>query len=212
MKSFIKYLAILILLFSNNAFSQKEEKTNEISEEDITKDIIDYQRSLSDEFGNEESTILEPEDFEKFESLEFYPVDLRFYIEASFIRTPDEKPFLMRTTTDRLPEYVKYGEAHFEIDGIQLNLNLYKNTMPPENPDDEYIFLPFTDLTSGDGSYGGGRYMDLDVPKGDTMIIDFNKSYNPYCAYSKRFSCPIPPKENDLLIRIEAGVKDFGPH
>jgi len=69
-----------------------------------------------------------------------------------------------------------------------------------------------TDLTSGDGSYGGGRYLEVDVPTKETMIIDFNLLYNPYCAYSYRWSCPIPPKENDLLIRIEAGVKDYGHH
>ena len=73
----------------------------------------------------------------------------------------------------------------------------------------DYLFLPFTDLTSGDGSYGGGRFLDTTIPKGDTIVLDFNKAYNPYCAYNSAYSCPIPPKENDLLVRVEAGVKAF---
>lgn len=171
------------------------------------------QIALNEEFSNPETTILEPEDFKDFHGLEFYPIDEKFIIEAKFIRTPDEKPFLMPTTTSRTPEYVKYGEAHFSIDGKDFVLNLFKSTQPYDEPGyEDYLFLPFTDLTSGDGSYGGGRFLDQRIPEGNSIIIDFNKAYNPYCAYSPRFSCPIPPKENDMLIRIEAGVKAFGKH
>lgn len=171
------------------------------------------QIELNEAFTNPETTILEPEDFKNFKGLEFYPIDEKFIVEARFVRTPNEKPFLMPTTTDRLPEYVKYGEAHFTIDGMDFVLDIFKNVEPFDEPGyEDYLFLPFTDLTSGDGSYGGGRYLDLRIPEGDTLIIDFNKAYNPYCAYSPRYSCPIPPEQNDLLIRIEAGVKDFGVH
>ncbi len=171
------------------------------------------QIELNEEFSNRETTILEPEDFKNFKGLEFYPIEEKFIVEAKFIRTPNEKPFLMPTTTSRLPEYVKYGEAHFSIEGKDFVLNLFKSTEPYDEPGyEDYLFLPFTDLTSGDGSYGGGRFLDQRIPEGETIVIDFNKAYNPYCAYSARYSCPIPPKENDLLIKIEAGVKDFGKH
>jgi len=181
--------------------------------EEVVLDITEYQTSENKKFGDPETTILETEDLEKFEALEFYPINLKYRVTAKFIRTPDEKPFLMPTTTSRLPEYVKYGEVHFMIDGVSLELSLFQNTTPYEEPGyEDYLFLPFTDLTSGDGSYGGGRFLDTRIPEGDTMILDFNKAYNPYCAYNKNYSCPIPPKENDLLVRIEAGVKDFGEH
>ncbi len=171
------------------------------------------QLALNEEFSNPETTILEPEDFKDFHGLEFYPINEKFIVEAKFIRTPNEKPFLMPTTTSRTPEYVKYGEAHFSIDGKKFVLNLFKSTQPYDEPGyEDYLFLPFTDLTSGDSSYGGGRFLDQRIPDGDKMIIDFNKAYNPYCAYSARFSCPIPPRENDLAIRVEAGVKTFGKH
>ena len=71
------------------------------------------------------------------------------------------------------------------------------------------LFLPFTDLTSGVDSYGGGKYIDLKIPQGTTITIDFNRAYNPYCAYNHKYSCPIPPQENDLAIEIRAGVKKF---
>lgn len=180
---------------------------------DFIEEIEVHQASENKEFGTPETTILTEADFAVFEELPFYPINLEFRVEAQFVRTPNEKPFLMPTTTERLPEYVKYGEAHFVIDGKRLELNLYQSTTPYDEPGyEDYLFLPFTDLTSGDGSYGGGRFLDARIPEGNTIVLDFNKAYNPYCAYNKKFSCPIPPKENDVLVRIEAGVKDFRKH
>ena len=74
------------------------------------------------------------------------------------------------------------------------------------------MFLPFSDETNGIESYGGGRYIDLRIPEGNTLIIDFNSAYNPYCAYNDKYSCPIVPRENYLRTRIEAGVKKFKDH
>jgi uncharacterized protein (DUF1684 family) len=163
------------------------------------------QEKINQSYLDPERSVLLPEDFENFTGLEFYPIDSKYIVKAEFVRTPDEKPFLMPTTTERLPEYVKYGEAHFQLEGKNLVLSLFKATDRESN----YLFLPFTDLTSGDGSYGGGRYLDFELPVEDVLLIDFNKAYNPYCTYNPRYSCPIPPEENDLLVRIEAGVKDF---
>ena len=197
MKIVILFLALLI---SASVFSQFDEDTSEIQT---------MQNELNEHYTNLETSILLPEDFKTFDGLSFYPINLKFRVEAEFIRTTDEKPFLMPTSTDRTPEYVKYGEAHFSIDGEDFVLSVFQNTKTPEADQEVYLFLPITDLTSGDGTYGGGRYLDLEIPKGNTVFIDFNKAYNPYCAYNPRYSCPIPPQENDLLIRIEAGVKDF---
>ncbi|MBE9491083.1 MAG: DUF1684 domain-containing protein [Bacteroidetes bacterium] len=198
-------LPVLFLLISSFAFAQKEP--------DIITEIEKVQSELNEEFKNPETSILDSLDQITFKRLHFYPINLKFYVEAEFIRTPDEKPFLMKTSTERLPEYVKYGEAHFTIEGKQLKLNLFQSTNhDKEEGYEDYLFLPYTDLTSGDGSYGGGKYIDLKIPEGDVVVIDFNKAYNPYCAYSHQYSCPIPPKENDLLVRIEAGVKDYEHH
>ena len=84
--------------------------------------------------------------------------------------------------------------------------------MLTEDDYEDYLFLPFLDETNGLESYGGGRYINVRIPEGDTMIIDFNKSYNPFCAYNDKYSCPIVPRENYLKTRIEAGVKGFAKH
>jgi hypothetical protein len=201
----MKYVLVLLLLvFSFNGIAQNKRQI---------KKVAKYHASENTKFADSETTILTEEDFEHFEELDFYPIDLKYRVRATFVRTPNEIPFLMPTTTERLPEYVKYGEAHFTLDGIDLKLNLYQSTTPSEDEEyKDYLFLPFTDLTSGDGSYGGGRFLDARIPKGKKMILNFNKAYNPYCAYNSRYSCPIPPKENDLLVRIEAGVMAFGDH
>ncbi|MCF6307495.1 MAG: DUF1684 domain-containing protein [Flavobacteriaceae bacterium] len=177
---------------------------------ELIKDIEKVQYELNEEYSNPKTSILDSLDQLTFKGLHFYPIDLKFRVEAKFVRTPDEKPFLMKTSTERLPEYVKYGEVYFTIDGKDLVLNIFQSTNH-ENEEgyEDYLFIPYTDLTSGDGSYGGGKYIDAKISEGDTIIIDFNKAYNPYCAYSHRYSCPIPPEENDLLVKIEAGVKAY---
>ena len=201
----MKYILLLsIFLLTSCAANQNRRNIEK---------VIAHQTSENEHFRDKEKTILTDEDFKDFSGLEFYPIDLKYRVKAKFVRTPTELPFLMPTTTDRLPEYVKYGEAYFSIDGKELKLALYQSTAAYDEAGyEDYLFLPFTDLTSGDGSYGGGRFLDARIPKGDKIIIDFNKAYNPYCAYNHKYSCPIPPKENDLLVRIEAGVKAFNNH
>jgi uncharacterized protein (DUF1684 family) len=106
--------------------------------------------------------------------------------------------------------YVKSGEAHFEIYGKSFRLNIYKNIeLSKKEEYKDYLFLPFSDLTCGKESYIGGKYIDMKMPAGDTIVIDFNRSYNPYCAYNHKYSCPKVPLENDLKIEIKAGVKKF---
>ncbi|MGB5382348.1 MAG: DUF1684 domain-containing protein, partial [Lutimonas sp.] len=122
----------------------------------------------------------------------------------------DAKPFKMQTTTDRLPIYVLFAKASFELKGKNYSLEIYQNeNLMNSAIDKDYLFLPFTDMSNGKTSYEGGRYIDLEVPKGDELIIDFNQAYNPYCAYNPKFSCPIPPKQNHLNTFIEAGVKKY---
>ena len=169
-----------------------------------------FQTELNAEYADAKTSPLLPEDFKKFHALEYYPANEKFYVVAKFIRTENEQPFEMKTSTDRRPVYVKYGEAHFNIDGQDFQLNIYRNIeLSKKEQYKDYLFLPFSDLTCGNESYIGGRYIDMKIPKGDTIVIDFNTAYNPYCAYSYKYSCPKVPLENDLKIAIRAGVKKF---
>ncbi|MBF2709824.1 DUF1684 domain-containing protein [Flavobacterium soyangense] len=169
-----------------------------------------FQKDLNIEYADAKTSPLTAEDLAVFKTLDFYPINEKFFVVAKFVRTENERPFEMKTSTDRRPMYVKYGEVSFSIDGKSFKLNIYKNIELSKNSAyKDYLFLPFSDLTSGNESYIGGKYIDMKIPKGDTIAIDFNTSYNPYCAYSHRYSCPKVPLENDLNIEIKAGVKKF---
>ena len=191
---------ILVLLFCTSlAFAQKDLSSAEKFQTELNKSYADSLKSP-----------LMKEDLKQFKGLDFFSINEKYIVEATFIRTKKEKPFGMKTTTSRTPLYKKYGELHFEIDGKALKLNVYQNVDLNKKPGyEDYLFLPFSDLTCGKESYIGGRYVDMKIQKGKTWIIDFNKAYNPYCAYNYEYSCPIVPLENDLDIEILAGVKKF---
>lgn len=180
-----------------------------ISQSTYEKEVLLWQDKLNAEYANPDESPLSSKEIKKFKGLEFFPINPKFRIEAKFQRTPNETPFTMPTTTDRLPVYIKYGVATFTVDGTEFILPVYQNLQLREKDEyEDYLFAPFTDETSGFDSYGGGRYIDLRTPEVENVIIlDFNKAYNPYCAYNAKYSCPIPPRENDLALEVKAGVK-----
>ncbi|MBP6181636.1 DUF1684 domain-containing protein [Flavobacterium sp.] len=193
--------AVFFLVLFNFGFGQEKFDVSAVAK---------FQKNLNTEYADVKTSPLTTEDLTVFKALDFYPADENFFVIAKFVRTKKEKPFEMKTSTDRKPLYVKYGEVLFTIDGKDLKLNVYKNIeLSKKAAYKDYLFLPFSDLTSGNESYIGGKYIDLRIPKGDTIVIDFNTSYNPYCAYNHKYSCPKVPLENDLNIEIKAGVKKF---
>ena len=197
----ISFNLFIFLFIINTAISQ---------ELDLVASAKEFQQELDKEYANPEESPLEYKALKKFEGLDFFEIDPNFIVKAEFVRTPAEAPFTMPTSTERLPIYVKYGELYFSLQGKNFKLNVYQNQELTQDPEYfDYLFLPFTDLTNGKSSYGGGRYIDFRIPKSKEVVLDFNKAYNPYCAYSGKYSCPIPPKENDLEIGIFAGVKAF---
>jgi uncharacterized protein (DUF1684 family) len=194
-------LTLVFLALFNFGFSQEKLDVATVEK---------FQKDLNTEFADAKTSPLTPEDLATFKYLDFYPINEKFFVTAKFIRTKDEKPFKMKTSTDRKPLFVKYGEAHFVIDGKSFQLNVYQDVEYSKKKGfEDDLFLPFFDLTCGKESYIGGRYLDLKAPKSDILFIDFNKAYNAYCAYSHRYSCPKVPLENDLNIEIKAGVMKF---
>ena len=169
-----------------------------------------FQERLNREFADSISSPLQAEDLVKFKHLDFFPVNDSYLVQAEFIKVKGGKVFQMKTSTDRLPKYKVYGSLRFELDGKKFELFVYQNQeLKKKKGYEDYLFLPFTDYTNGVETYGAGRYIDMRIPKTNMVILDFNKAYNPYCAYNKRYSCPVVPSENDLPIEIRAGVKKF---
>lgn len=201
MKTVASYIMLFICLTSCNNGKQS------------IKGDTEFQRQLNAEYKDASTSPLKEEDRKVFEGLDFFKYDSTYVVKALFTRTENEIPFKMKTTTDRLPEYVKYGVLEFFLKDEIFQLNVYQNQDLIKKPDyEDFLFLPFSDETNGLESYGGGRYIDLRIPESNTIIIDFNKAYNPYCAYNEKYSCPIVPRENYLKTSIYAGVKTFGKH
>jgi uncharacterized protein (DUF1684 family) len=177
---------------------------------ELVNEILLFQKKLNEEFQNPETSPL-PDRYRKdFEGLDFFQPDTSFRVIATLERTADAIPFMMPTTTERLSEEVVYGIVHFALNGNKYSLEVYQNLELKDTEDyEDYLFLPFLDNTNGEETYAGGRYLDLEIPKGNSIAIDFNKAYNPYCVYNKKYSCPIVPKRNFLNTKITAGVKSF---
>lgn len=144
--------------------------------------------------------------------LHFFEADSTYQITADVNLLVDQKPFQMPTYDGTSKEFIRYAKVNFKLNGKDLTLTLYRNISLMSNPlYRTSVFLPFTDESTGVSSYGGGRYIDLDIKdiNDKKIIIDFNKAYNPYCAYSDGYRCPIPPEENDMAISILAGEKNY---
>jgi hypothetical protein len=173
----------------------------------------EFQRELNAEYKDATSSPLKDKDRKVFKGLDFFKFDSSYIVKAHLKRTPDSEWFDMKTTTSRVSPERIYGILTFELKGQTYTLNVYqgKDIMKREGLED-YLFLPFIDDTNGEESYGGGRYIDLRIPEGDTIEIDFNKAYNPYCAYNEKYSCPIVPRVNYLALEVRAGVKAFEKH
>lgn len=196
------FLTLAIFFGFQKSFSQ-------ISLQDSLKNsALLFQNELDSQYSDSVQSPLTKEDRLKFKGHDFYPVDMKFCVEAKLIKSKNEQTFQMKTTTDRKPMYVKYGEVHFKFNNKKYKLSVYQSMDLLNKPEyRNYLFLPFKDKTSGVETYGGGRFLDLQIPKGDKIIIDFNKAYNPYCAYNHKYSCPVPPPENFLKTDVKAGIR-----
>jgi uncharacterized protein (DUF1684 family) len=195
-------LGIASVFFSLIGYGQDREA--------IVRNILDHRKEQHDEFADREKSPLEKRDRKRFIELKYYPIDLKFHVKAKLVVNGNPVLFQMPTTTTRLPEYSKYGDLYFTIDDKEYKLEVYQNPEISKRAGyEDYLFIPFTDETNGEETYEVGRYLEFRIPTSNDVYIDFNLCYNPYCSYSNRFSCPIPPSQNHLPIRITAGEKKY---
>jgi hypothetical protein len=195
-------LAVAFILFSSPLIFAQADSIK------WTQEAKAYQENLNAEYKDKDKSPLDKEALEAFKAHEFFPVNLKFRVVAKLKLASNSPFFKMKTTTMRLDEQRIYGMLEFTIDGKKFELPVYQSSsLMTTTGYRDYLFLPFTDLTNSKETYEGGRYIDLQIPVGDEMVIDFNKAYNPYCAYGHRFSCPIVPAANRLPIAVEAGIK-----
>ena len=211
----MKYVCCLFLSLCFLACGQKK-KYHDTKQKSLEKssmaliEIIQFQEELNEEYRNPDTSPLLDRHRKDFDGLDFFDPDTNYIVKARFERTPNAIPFMLATTTDRKSEEVLYGIAHFKLNGKEHQLEVYQSLgLIDQEKYEDYLFLPFLDETNGEETYGGGRYIGLTIPKTDTIVIDFNRAYNPYCAYNKKYSCPLVPRQNYLKTRVVAGVKRF---
>jgi hypothetical protein len=141
--------------------------------------------------------------------LSYYPInpDLRF--SARLHRYPSPRRIRMATNTGEIRSGLQYGYFEFSVKGQDCCLQVYRLEDAPETGGGAYLFIPFRDATSGIETYGAGRYIDLKENTSGVYDLDFNRAYNPTCAYNPQFSCPVPPADNTLKVPIRAGEKKY---
>ena len=195
---------VLVMVLASTSCTQKKRSI---------KGDTPFQKELNAFYKDASTSPLLKKDRKHFEGLDFFKFDSAYIITANFKRTPNEAPFEMKTTTDRKPMYIKYGEVTFTLHTKTFTLDVFENLdYKAEDDYEPFLFLPFLDETNGIETYGGGRYIEIKMPNNATVTIDFNRAYNPYCAYNAKYSCPIVPRQNYLKTRVEAGVKAFSKH
>jgi uncharacterized protein len=155
-------------------------------------------------FATGELSPLDPEQKAVFKGLDYYQADPTLTFTTTLL--PGDGAIINVPTSDgREKVYTRVGQVAFTVEGVDCHLTVYDTGHPG-------FFIPFRDGTSGNETYGAGRYLDVEVDRNGQMVVDFNRAYNPYCVYADGYSCPIPPSENRLPVPIRAGEKAFrGP-
>ncbi len=161
-------------------------------------------------FNDSTTSRFNKEEREKFTGFKYYEPNVDYRVHASFKIDTTTPQFGMKTSTSRTPNYRAYGLLDFMLNDTSYRLTAYQNMDYKDHPEHgKYLFIPFKDNTNTITTYGAGRYIDIEIPEKDTILIDFNLAYNPYCAYYNRWSCPLVPFENHLNTNIPVGEKKY---
>lgn len=191
-------VALISIVYS---FMGSQDQTAYINE-------IEKEREDKDRFMRTSAESPFVENTERFEGLHFYPADIRYKITASLTPVQNKKPVVLGTNDGKEQRYIEYAHAEFDLDGYHHSLLILE--VADMGPFRGKLFLAFGDETSAVETYGTGRYLDVSkAPGSNTITLDFNKAYNPYCAYADKYSCPFPPSENLLKVPIKAGEKKY---
>ncbi|SKB70551.1 hypothetical protein SAMN05660477_00691 [Soonwooa buanensis] len=198
----MKYFLLLLTLFGFLNINGQSAK-------DWKQDVLDFQKELNREYKTEGESPLRGDNFTKFTEHPFFPISKKYKVIARLEKSTSDQKLIMPTSSGKSKSFTEYGKAYFKLNGKDLVVTLYTNDALQTNPEYiNHVFLPFGDLTNSNQTYGGGRYIDLEKTDKNTIVIDFNKAYQPYCAYNAfDYSCPLIPTENILDVAIKAGVK-----
>lgn len=165
--------------------------------------LIDFRRMKDNFFKSDHQSPLDSQQKKTFSGLNYYPENPNFRFDLELEKVAKPEKVTMPTSTGDQQDYWHAGQIHFTVQGRTAILQVYLAV------DGGEYFIPFVDLTAPEETYGAGRYLEPENLGDGRLHIDFNLAYNPYCAYNDNWSCPIPPRENRIGVRIEAGEKKF---
>jgi hypothetical protein len=165
-------------------------------------DTVELERHQKEQFFRT-SPYSPIEDRLNFGGLTYFPVDPQLRLTLPLQRADAPEPLTIQTNTGEARDFLRLGVVEFEIDGEAAQLAIYQGV------EQEELFVPFRDATSGNETYGAGRYLEPESLPDGRILLDFNAAYNPFCAYSENYSCPLPPFENHLRVAIYAGEKRY---
>jgi uncharacterized protein (DUF1684 family) len=179
--------------------------TGIMSQDDYFTSISDhrfiYKKELADVIKNDTSFV------------RFFEIEPAYKVQGVFKALKNQPVFNMNTSSGKSKQAQKIGVIIFSLEGKKYQLSAYQLLALRTDPEhQDYFFIPFTDASSGEETYGAGRYLDFklaDIKNNSSLIIDFNKAYNPYCAFADGYNCPVPPAENQLVTAIRAGEKNY---
>ncbi|MGB0390757.1 MAG: DUF1684 domain-containing protein [Salibacteraceae bacterium] len=194
----------LIILFSITLLWSCTESKEINQPSEFEQEVIEFWKNRNLEMAKESSPVPKEERL-NFISLNYFKPNKNFKFNAHFELLFSQSSFKMKTNTDRAPIYTPSAKISFRYQDVDYSLIAYKNGDLKANE----LFLPFTDASNNEETYATGRYLDIIIPPNDSIVLDFNLSYNPYCAYNKNYSCPIPPSENHLPFDVMAGERKY---
>lgn len=181
-----------------------------VDAEQYAQALVEFRRSKDEFFaGSPQSPIPHEERHGGFAGLSYFPPDVAMRVEAEVVPFQHPDVVELATSTGEIRPQLRYAELRFRLGDQALKLIGFAE---PHEQHTHELFVPFRDATSGRETYGAGRYLEIAVdhgPSGETALIDFNVAYNPYCAYSPYYSCPVPPTENTLPVAITAGERNY---
>ncbi len=195
----LSFIVVIGFLFYFNQQSM-------VDNENYRTTILEKRKETDSFMRTSESSPFTDSLLSSYNGLTYFEPDPEYRVQAIINRIEIKEQLIIPTSDSQKQRYEKFAYADFRLKGERHRLLLLK---PIGFGPSEVIFTAFADATSGESTYGGGRYLDLKFKNARQITIDFNLAYNPFCAYNATFSCPLPPKENILPIAIEAGEKDY---
>jgi len=204
---FFLWLFVIAIMTKNSSFAQIIPYNSELIEDNYTKEIEAHRDSEDKSFRNKETTLLSDDYFTHFTGLNYFPVDLRFRLVGKLTRLSKTERMNLEMTNGTPYGFMHFGKINFYMEGESVELQVFE--FPSRDSVATAIFVPFTDLTTGKENFGGGRFMIINIPEGEQIVVDFNLAINPICVYDPDYSCPISPQSNFIPKNIIAGANMY---